>query len=911
MAHPDVPAEQDYLDRAYDRLEVVRAETQARLQEAFSERGGTFQSYTERDIRVRNSLNRLEQLQLGREALIFGRIDRAPSPEEAATSLAGVQREEGTSRPAKAAPADGPAAGSAPGPAAGPAPPGPEGDQDASESFHIGRLAVSDAEHEPLVVDWRAPVAEPFYRATGARPMGLRRRRHFLTDGRRVIDLEDELFALDGGDGSAEVLGLAGPGVLMAALQRAHTGRMRDIVATVQAEQDEIIRSPLPGALVVQGGPGTGKTAVALHRAAYLLYTHRFPLEVQGVLVVGPNPTFLRYIDQVLPSLGETGAELSTASGLYKGARPVSTEPVAVARLKGDPRMARFIRRAVRQRQRPLRRTAEIPYGRLVLTLTPRASAEIVSAAKRRSGRHNAKRHLVERLLWEHFADQLERRGDSGPAGRLGGRLPAGTAPTGQRQSGQRQSGQGQSGQGQSGQGQSGQEGPAPGPAPGAGDPDDSWPEGYEAADFGGNGFGGRPRPGPGSGSIPAAGQSGPEGRRDIELEEPGAGEVSPTELGAELRRRPEVAEILERMWPRLTAETFLHDLYGSRPLLELAGKGLFGAAELDLLYRPRSSAIDEIPWAPADIALLDEASWMLGPVRSGAAAAEQRAYGHIVVDEVQDLSPMELRMVGRRSLSGSMTLVGDMAQATGYWAPASWEDLMAYLPARRGWRLTSLSVSYRAPAEVMALAAYVLATALAGATPPEPVRQTGQAPRILSPNSAAAAVGGASPGPDGTKAWHALVAATVREELGAVSAVDSGEDGSVGVLVPSELLTDMRTALVEGGIAFGEVGAGALDTPVSLLALSDAKGLEFDAVVVVEPARIVAQPPEGLRALYVAVTRCTRRLAIVHREPLPAPLDMAVTASLDTGGPGSARPRPGSGSDVARRREDGAAEER
>jgi len=157
------------------------------------------------------------------------------------------------------------------------------------------------------VVDWRAPVAEPFYRATGAHPMGLRRRRHFLTEGRHLLDIEDELFAPGGSEGAAETLGLSGSSVLMAALSRAHTGRMRDIVATVQAEQDEIIRAPLAGVLVVQGGPGTGKTAVALHRAAYLLYTHRFPLEGQGVLVVGPNPTFLRYIDQVLPSLGETG----------------------------------------------------------------------------------------------------------------------------------------------------------------------------------------------------------------------------------------------------------------------------------------------------------------------------------------------------------------------------------------------------------------------------------------------------------------------------------------------------------------------------------------------------------------------------------------------------------------------------
>ncbi len=475
MAHPDVPAEQAYLDRAYERLEVVRAETEAQLREAFRERGGTFQSYTERDIRVRNSLNRLEKLQLGREALIFGRIDRAPS------TFDGLD----------------------------------------SESFHIGRLAISDTAHEPLVVDWRAPVAEPFYRATGARPMGLRRRRHFLTEGRLVIDLEDELFAPDGNEGSAEVLGLSGPSVLMAALERAHTGRMRDIVATVQAEQDEIIRAPLPGALVVQGGPGTGKTAVALHRAAYLLYTHRFPLEVQGVLVVGPNPTFLRYIDQVLPSLGETGAELSTASGLYRGARPSAPETAASARLKGDPRMARFLRRAVSQRERPLRRTVEIPYGRSILTVTPDSSAEMIRAAKRRSAPHNVRRRAVEGLLWQHLAEQLEQRADN-PRGRPDGASP----PVVQR------------------------------------------------------------APSGGGARAPDSGQ-----------DEPPRDAISPKELGAELRYRPDVAELLERMWPRLTPEAFLHDLYGAKPLIELAGRGVLNAAEVELLHRPRSSSLDEVAW--------------------------------------------------------------------------------------------------------------------------------------------------------------------------------------------------------------------------------------------------------------------------------------------------------------------------
>ena len=461
-----------------------------------------------------------------------------------------------------------------------------------------------------------------------------------------------------------------------------------------------------------------------------------------------------------------------------------------MSRLKGDPRMSRLVRRAVGQRERPLRRAAEIPYGRAVLTVSPESSADIVRAAKRRSATHNARRRVVENLLWQHLAAQLERRAEGS-----GALTPSGAG------------------------GDAGRPG-----WPGAGD---------EVAQ--------------------------PIAAEPVAPDVPG-----PKELAAALRRRPDVAELLERIWPRLTPEALLHDFFGAKPLLEAAGKGLLSSADLALLYRPRSTSVEEVPWAQADIALLDEANWLLGPVRNGRQAAT-RAYGHIVVDEVQDLSPMELRMVGRRSLSGSMTLVGDIAQATGNWAPASWEDLMANLPARRGWRLASLSVSYRAPAEVMDLAANVLAAALPGTVPPEPVRHTGHPPRLvplISPSGA-----------DDVHAWHALLARTVREELRAVSAGEVQEDGTVGVLVPAVLVADVRSALVGDDIAFGEVGAGALDTPVSLLALQDAKGLEFDSVVVVEPARIVAQPPEGWRALYVALTRCTRRLAIVHREPLPGPL--------------------------------------
>ncbi|HLH47402.1 MAG TPA: AAA family ATPase, partial [Acidimicrobiales bacterium] len=437
MAHPDVPAEQAHVDHAYARLDAMRAAAAGMLRDAFGERGGTFQALTERDIRVRNSLGRLEQLQIGDEALVFGRIDRRP-----------------------------------------------EGDGAGEEAFHIGRLAISDEDQEPLVVDWRAPVAEPFYRATGAHPMDLRRRRHFLTEGRRILDLEDELFGVEGQDDGVG-LGLSGTQVLLSALQRSRTGRMRDIVATVQREQDEIIRGALGGVLVVQGGPGTGKTAVALHRAAYLLYTHRFPLERQGVLVVGPNPTFLRYIEHVLPSLGEAGVELSTVTGLHGPVRTTAGEDGDAVRLKGDARMARLLARAVGDRQRPLRRSVSIPYGRVFLRLTPAVTEHIVTVARRRPGTHNARRRLVENLLWRNLLEQAEQR--------------------------------------------------APAPE--------------------------RPEV---------------EGESAAPPEEP----LTAEELGRTLRHLPEVADALDRMWPVLTPEAFLHDLFGAPPLLDLAGRGLLAPDE-------------------------------------------------------------------------------------------------------------------------------------------------------------------------------------------------------------------------------------------------------------------------------------------------------------------------------------------
>ena len=783
--HPDLQDEQEFLNRAYDGLEFMRGEARQMLQGVLDlGRGGTFQSRTERDIVVRTSLARLEQLDIGDQALYFGRIDRLPEPDE-----------------------DGERTGSALG-----------------ESFHIGRLAVSGPDHEPLVVDWRAPVAEPFYRATGLDPQGLARRRHLAVRSRTVLGLEDEYFVdpdgrapttrapgADGGpagEGGERLLSdgmvLGGPGALLSALGQARTGHMGDIIGTIQREQDEIIRSPLAGVLVVQGGPGTGKTAVALHRAAYLLYTHRFPLERQGVLVVGPNPLFLRYIEQVLPSLGETGVSLSTVAGLVPEVRVRGLDVAAVAKLKGDVRMVKVLARAVRTRQRPLRRDAEIPFGAGVLRLRARATEDIVATARRRPGTHNARRRYVEaqvlRSLSEEYRSRLSRSGTD----------MVNDAPTQEEQA----------------------------------------------------------------------------------------------DLAQRLRRVPEVAEALDRMWPRLSPHEFLHDLFGARPLLVAAGKGVLGDAEVRRLYRPRSASLDAVHWTVADTALIDEARTLLGPRRGGrtnrvraqrneeassqdvafwpqglatspapvtspAAGSEDeiRAFGHIVVDEVQDLSPMQLRMLARRSLSGSMTVVGDIAQATGPWAPQEWNDVTRHLSPQRPPRLAELTVSYRTPSEVVALASRVLAVAAPTIAPPRPVRQAGAEPRIIQTTRGGLA---------------AAVADVAREETVAVA------PGRVAVLGPSVLLPELARALADAGldpVDPRDPGGEGLAAGLVVLPADETNGLEFDSVVVVEPSLVAAVgdepagegPPvattRGLRTLYVAFTRPTKRLAVVHADPLPVEL--------------------------------------
>jgi DNA helicase IV len=732
-AHPDLPAEQAYIDRAYDRLEAMRRAAQDLRDSVLDAgRGGTHQARVERDVFVQTSLQRLEQLQLGRASLCFGRIDREV-PEADIVDGSGVER------------------------------------------FYIGRLAVSDEHQEPLVVDWRAPVAEAFYRATGRSAMDLRRRRHFATDGRKLLGIEDELFRADGEGGGEDDLDLVGPGALLAALKRSRSGQMRDIVATVQREQDEIIRADLAGALVVQGGPGTGKTAVALHRAAYLLYTYRFPLEQQGVLVVGPNQLFLRYIEQVLPSLGESGVALTTLAGLVPQIRPRDTEGPVAQRVKGDGRMAGVLSQAVADRERGLRDDLVLGFGSLSLRVSAEATRSIVRAVKRRPGPHNPRRRQVEtlllRALYERYAAAVERGRRTG----LG------------------------------------------------------------------------------------VGASGPDGA-----------ELDQAEFNAGLRREAAVVAALDRMWPSLAPEELLNDLFGSPALLALATRRLLGGEERDALVRPRAQSLDAVAWTAADLPLLDEARALLGP-RRAKQEDEVRGYGHIVVDEAQDVSPMGLRMLGRRSISGSMTLVGDIGQATSAAAPRAWDDVLAHLPSRRPPRIVELTVNYRTPAEIMEVASEVLAAAGVGIEPPRSVRATGRIPQVRRADG---------------------VALAEEVALAAAAEVVAVEGGTVAVIGPRSALADLAAGLEAAHVPWGDPERSGLTAPVTLLDVTAAKGLEFDSVVVAEPAALVSEGWEGLRSLFVALTRPTRRLVVVHAAPLPASLEQGLLRARMTvsEGPGAER---------------------
>ena len=704
--HPDIAAEQAYIDHAYACLDKSREDAWRirDLNEAIT--GGTFQARYERNAFDEQLLQRLTTLDLGDAALVFGRIDRlTDTPDEI-------------------------------------------------ESFHIGRLAVADEARDPVVVDWRAPVAEPFYRATGRETMGLARRRHFSVQGRVLSGIEDELFGEGhlglghdeglGGDLQTGVhhdgTGLRGYSTLISALSRGRTGQLGDIVATIQSEQDQIIRAPQSGVLVVQGGPGTGKTVVALHRAAYLLYTFRFPLEDQGVLVVGPNRVFLRYIEQVLPSLGEAGVEQVVLADLVPGHRVGRHEDDAIRHVKGDIRMCTFVSAAVRDRERPLRDDLVVPFGAEYLRLRVIESVRIIRDARRRYRRHNAAARWVETEVVAAMAATSK--------------------------------------------------------------------------------------------------------REEIDLES----------LRDSLRDIPEFRAAIIRMWPVLTPAEVLHDVFGSRALVRSAAQGVLSDDEWPLLVRERSASLAEVHWAESDVALLDEVLSLIGPrPRKGGRIDENdemRLYGHIIIDEVQDLTPMQLRMMNRRSLNGAMTIVGDLAQATGAFAPRDWQDVLKYLPTKREAQIINLSVGYRIPAQIMALADKVLAVAAPSLVPPQSVRDGEFGPDIVRSTTAERLL-------DDVVAQTRIM-------------MDSVTGGNVAIVCPDAMTESVSAVLTREGVQHGRANNTALDSRLTVVPVSVVKGLELDGVVVVEPAAIVAAQEHGLRALYVALTRSTQRLTVVHHRELP-----------------------------------------
>jgi DNA helicase IV len=775
---PELAAEQAYVTAAYARLEAMRAAAE-RVRTAYADvrAGGTHQARLERDIAWDVTQRRLADLDIGESPLVFGRLDLER----------GVR-------------------------------------------WYVGRLAVEDESHTPLVVDWRAPVAEPFYRATAVEPMSVVRRRHLITrKGREVTGLDDEVFDQDAVED--EGLGVAGEGALMAALERNRTGRMGDIVATIQHEQDEAIRADAHGVLVVGGGPGTGKTAVSLHRAAYLLYTHRRRLANQGVLLIGPSPVFLRYIEQVLPSLGEQDVQLSTISGLKPRMQIVAADASAVAALKGDARMARVIQRAVSDRERPLARDLIVLIDGLRVRLSRSDTARIIEGTRRRRNTHNENRQYVARRL----SDLLVARYKNAAIRSYRERgISSDTSSDNVTSLFDRDTG-------------------------------------FDAS----------------IASTLARGEPTPEGWEQ--------------ELRARFRTRPEVKEALERIWPVLSGAELVNDLFGFRALVRSASGTVLNEDEQELLHRRRDPDVSKAPWTEGDLALVDEADSLLGPVEAARPAPrrrssgggdtydtaervindlglrgfadaatladrfgdsngsnsnasngnaqegsfEPRTFGHVLVDEAQDLTAMQWRMLARRCPSGSMTLVGDPGQASKPGAVASWDDVLSHLPTHNATRFVSLSINYRTPSEVMDVASQLLAVAAPTVEPSRSVRSTGEYPYFVSVD-------------------HDDLIATTEARTRAALA----RTGAVAVIAPPALHPAIVASLADVGAV--STASEALDAPVAVIDPTSAKGLEFDHVIVVEPAQLVNADQAGLRLLYVTITRTTKTLTVVHAEALP-----------------------------------------
>ncbi|WP_424323961.1 HelD family protein [Gordonia sp. (in: high G+C Gram-positive bacteria)] len=782
-ATPDSDAriveEQTQLDAIYARLDRMRANTRRRLGETLRDYVDTPQALSERESYERMYTEDLAKFDAAEHNLYFGRLDLS---DEASKQLPDAADE---------------------------APPTDNAMWDEGLVRRIGRIGIlnDDDRDTTLLLDWRAPLARPFYLATPTAPEGVERRRHLRTRSRSVRSVSDEYLQsghVDGGfiDGDRADMNVVNESALVDALNTARTGEMIDIVETIQREQDEIIRSTHRGVLVVQGGPGTGKTAVALHRAAYLLYTHREVLSRSGVLIIGPNDDFLRYIGQVLPSLGETGVLLSTIGDLFPDVHAAGTDTRAAAAIKGDQqRMLNVLRAAVRNRQSLPGAEVTVPFDGYELPIT----TEVIKAA-RAAARSTRKTHnLAQRAFVRAGIDEL---------------------------------------------------------------------------------------------AIAHARHIGSSDLDGSQL----LTQADMEDIRHELEIDDAVVQSISAYWPQLTPQQVLRDLYSDATYLRKSTRGWTDADRAEL-YRPANPLPDDADLSPADVPLLDELAELLGyrtdeadraerarwrqqlseaqdalDILTGSAPqdleddldpeilmaydlidAEQlaqrqehtqyrttaeRAYtdrtwtfGHVIVDEAQELSSMAWRMVMRRIPNRWMTIIGDTAQTGDAAGSTSWADVFTPYVANR-WRLAELTVNYRTPSEITAYANRLL----------EHISPDQQAPTSLRSNG--------------------IEPYAVRAEEGEGAAVAAR-------LAHAADWAGLTTIIVaDANAASAAQAASDVDPLLSVHAVTASKGLEFDNVIVLEPADLIDGSPRGLSDLYVAMTRATQRVVVVHEKDLPADLD-------------------------------------
>ncbi|HSO01901.1 MAG TPA: UvrD-helicase domain-containing protein [Gaiellaceae bacterium] len=649
MSHPELKAEQAYVDRAYAYLERMR-ETVLRAGDAAD--GEVAQAAL--DAWAAKRLATFEDAERG---LLFGRLD-----------FEAVAR-----------------------------------------ALYVGRRWVHDEEGDQVVVNWQAPAARPFYTATPQDPHGVTLRRRFRAQGRKLLDIADE--ALDG----SSLDGASVADFLLEELERSRDTHMRDIVATIQADQYRLITREPDRPLVIQGGPGTGKTAVGLHRASWLIYTERERNARSRVLVVGPNRTFMEYVSHVLPALGEGSVEQLAVSELVPGVEPGPPEQPEVARLKADTRLAEVIARAAELRLAGEPEELILKLEGVYIRVRVREQRALLEEIRGRDGTTAAARERFRMGVVRSFYSEY-------------GRVLQGAA------------------------------------------------------------------------------------FRDGE------------QVEQALKAGGTLNAVVDRAWPLVTPEKLVRSLFTTPGFLAEAAEGILDEAEQRLLRRRAAG------WSAGDVPLLDEAHALVGE--------PARTYDHVIVDEAQDLSPMQLRMIARRARGGALTILGDVAQGTGPVAYGSWDDVLPYLPRGGEAEVEELRHAYRVPREIMELALPLLETIAPGTLQPLAYRVGGSAPVLRHVEE------------------HELL-----REAYVEAARLAREDGLVALIVPDEL--------VEPALAH----ESAFDS-IPLLTPREAKGLEFDHVIVVEPA-LVAAREQGLRELYVALTRPTTTLVIVHARPLPAELGL------------------------------------